>query len=154
MRTFPAFKGPMHKWPRVEAVPGIQTVLEELGGSIKICLATNAEDSHEADIRKALARCGLSDLFDNIFCFRQVGFRKPEPAFFKKILETLELQPSSVYMVGDSFENDVQAANIVGIPAVWFNPSSAQSKSGPLHLTIHRYEDLGSALQELGAKVC
>lgn len=152
MRNFPSSTGPMHTWPKVEALPGVRAALERLKPSFILGLATNAEHSDEADIRKALNRCGLADFFDYVFCFRQVGHRKPEPEFYRAVLAKLNLSATCVFMVGDSLEGDVLAANAQGIAAVWFNPESEVSKSGSAHRTIHRFEDLAKALEELGAK--
>ena len=153
MRNFPSFTGPMHTWPKVEALPGVRAALEHLHPLFTVALATNAEDSNEIDIRKALKRCDLADHFDLIFCYRQVGHRKPEPDFYRAVLETLKLSASDVFMVGDSLEGDVIAANAQGIAAVWFNPESETSRSGSAYRTVHRFEDLGTALQELGANL-
>ncbi len=152
MRTFPEFSGPMHAWPEVEELPGVRAALQSLQPSFGIALATNAEDSDEGGIRRALNRCDLSSLFDMVFCFRRIGHRKPESAFYRAVVESLAIDPSDVFMVGDSLEGDVLAANAAEIPAVWFNPGSDDFKSGPHHRTIHRFEDLGAALKELGAK--
>jgi HAD superfamily hydrolase (TIGR01509 family) len=153
MRNFPSFSGPMHAWPKVEEIPGVRTAIETLRPVFRIGLATNAHDSDETDIRRALGRCGLSDAFDSVFCYRQVGHRKSERMFYLKILETLEIDASDAFMVGDSLEGDVHAANSAGISAVWFNPGSLESSSGENHRTIHRFEDLVAALEELGARL-
>jgi len=151
MRTFPLSTGPMHTWPTVEALPGVRAALAHLHPSFIVALATNAEDSDEIDIRKALNRCGLADFFDLVFCYRQVGHQKPEPDFYRAVLSKLKLSASSVFMVGDSLEGDVLAANSQGIAAVWFNPESEITKSGSAYRTVHRFDDLAEALQELGA---
>lgn len=153
MRNFPEFDGPMQTWPKVGALPGIRAAIEDLTTSSIVALATNAEDSDEKDIRTALDRCGLDDLFDCVFCFRRVGRRKPEPEFFEAVLRGIDLDAANVFMVGDSLDDDVHAANAVGIPAVWFNPSSKNESTGTGHRTIHRHEDLPGALRELGAKI-
>lgn len=153
MRNFPSFAGPMFTWPTVEEIPGIRAALEALHPSFTVALATNAVDSDERDIRRALGRCGLSDYFDFIFCFLQVGHRKPEPEFYKAVLKSLGLPASEVFMVGDSFDGDVSAANAQGMAAIWFNPDSEISKNGLAHRTIHRFEDLLPALHELGARL-
>jgi HAD superfamily hydrolase (TIGR01509 family) len=154
MRNFTQFEGPMHSWPRVEPVPGIHTALQVLRRSSTLALATNAVDSDENDIRMALQRCNLSDFFDHVFCFRQLGVRKPEAAFFSGIVDRLGLLTTQVFMVGDDLHGDVLAANAVGLPAVWFNATSDQSHSGVLCRTVHNLSDLPSALHELGARVC
>jgi putative hydrolase of the HAD superfamily len=131
----------------------VRTALESLRPSFRIGLATNAEDSNEIEIRRALGRCGLSDLFDSVFCYRQVGHRKSERGFYLKILESLEIDLSDAFMVGDSLEGDVHAAIAEGLSAVWFNPGSVESSDGEYHRTIHRFEDLVPALRDLDANV-
>jgi len=153
MRVLPQFDGPMETWPRVEPVQGVHAVLQALRPCATLALATNAADSDEAAIRKALARCDLSALFDHVFCFRALGHRKPEPSFFEAILAALQLPPTSVFMVGDSFPSDVSAANAAGLPAVWFNSHSLESRTGPLHRTIHELGALSGALSSLGAHI-
>lgn len=153
MRNFPSFSGPMHSWPKVEIVSGVRDILEALRPSFTLALATNAVDSDEMDIRRALDRCGLEMAFDFIFCFRQIGHRKSEPEYFRAVLKQLEMKASEVFMVGDSFEADVRAANALGMAAVWFNPDSGVSKTGRAHRTIHRMGDLMPALADLGARV-
>ena len=153
MRNFPSYAGAMHTWPRVEAIPGIRATLEHLHPSFTVALATNAKDSDETEIRKALARCGLAEFFDLVFCYRRVGHRKPDAEFYRAVLETLKLSAADVFMVGDTLEADVVAANLQGIAAVWFNPESKINQSGSSCRTVHRFEDLAEALEELGARL-
>jgi putative hydrolase of the HAD superfamily len=150
MRVLP-FDGPMSDWPEVEEVPGVRAALEALHPRFTIGLASNAADSVAADIRRALERCGLSEFFDHIFCFREVGHRKPSPEFYRTVLESLDLDPEQVVMIGDSFNGDVLAANEVGISAIWFNPRSDDAPAGESYRTIHRFEELEGMLAALGA---
>lgn len=48
MRDFPQFSGSMATWPKVEMVDGADEVLQLLGTSWQLALATNAVDSTEA----------------------------------------------------------------------------------------------------------
>jgi len=120
MVDFPQYTGPMADWPHVEAVAGAHEVLDELRErGWQLALATNATDSDEAEIRRALARVGLDERVDRIYCARGVGHRKPSPGFFDYIMHDLQLKPSDLIMVGDDHENDVIGANRAGIRAVW-----------------------------------
>jgi putative hydrolase of the HAD superfamily len=131
-------------------MPGAAEVLKRLQGSVLIALVTNADDSDEPAIWKALHRVGLGSLFDRVFCSRAIGHRKPSIEFFKVILGELQVGPSVTVMVGDDFEVDVLGANAAGISAIWFNHRSAEKRSGPLHTTIHDLRDLPQALADLG----
>jgi phosphoglycolate phosphatase-like HAD superfamily hydrolase len=53
-----------------------------------------------------------------------------------------ESQIREALMAGDGFEKDVQAANAVGIFAVWFNPRSDESLTDELHVTVHSMQEL------------
>lgn len=151
MKVFPESKGPMKDWRHLEVFPSAIRWLGELKKQgWQIILATNANDSDEQDIRAALSRVGLGWVIDRVFCYRNLGLRKPEPAFFEKILENLGAQPAQAVMLGDDFAVDVQGANRAGIPAIWFNPVSQEKLEGKDFLTIHHYKDLIQTLQSLG----
>jgi HAD superfamily hydrolase (TIGR01509 family) len=128
MRVFPQYSGAMSKWPAVEAMPHAVETLNQLQSYWTLCLATNAADSQEADIRAALARVGLDILIDQVYCFRKVGYKKPLPEFFEYILRDLGMERSQVIMIGDDFEADVVGAYQIGIRAVWVNPRTVESK--------------------------
>jgi len=150
MHVFPEFSGSMEDWPRVEAIEGVREAIQDTRRDALVCLATNAADSGEHAIRGALARVELEDLFDRIFCFEVVGFRKPSPSFYGTIVEQLEVDPDRVFMVGDDFQADVQGATAVGIKSVWFNRTSSDELSDTLFTTIHSFDRLREALGKLG----
>jgi len=63
-------------------------------------------------------------------------------AFYRHILNDLDIPASDALMAGGSFKKDVQAANTVGIFAVWFNPNSDETRESDLHSTIHSMQEL------------
>ncbi len=149
MKDDPTSTTPMVEWTIVEAVPGIDSVLEYLRSSgRRIILATSASISDESQIRAALARKNLDQYFSRIYCFKNTGLSKGE-AFYRHILKNLSIRASDVLMVGDTFEKDVLAANQVGIFAVWFNPRSDENRAGELHITAHAMGDLLSFFKAL-----
>lgn len=150
MRVFPEAQGPMSRWPRLEAIPYARETLAALRPGWIVALATNAVDSGETEIREALERVQLDQLVDKVFCYRQVGSRKPSPQYFEFILRDLGLAPSQVTMVGDNYEEDVLGANRSGIRAVWFNPGSQAEPSGEMFRTIHDLRDLEGTLGNWG----
>lgn len=149
MRDDPASTVPMVEWPTVETIEGIASVLKYLQSSGRqVMLATGAAISDETQIRGALARGGVNQYFARIFCFKNIHIPKGE-AFYREILDTLDVPPTQVLMVGDSFERDVQDANAVGIFAVWFNPGSEELREANSHITVHSMQELHTFFQSL-----
>lgn len=150
MRVFPEYEGPMSAWPRVEAVEGIRETLATLRPDWTIVLATNAADSEEREIWSALERAELERLIDRVYCYRGVGHRKSEPAYFEFVLADLGIVASDAVMVGDDFEADVVSANRAGVRAIWFHENAVERLTGALHRTIHDLHELPEALELLG----
>jgi putative hydrolase of the HAD superfamily len=147
MRELPGFVGPMADWPRVDAVSGAVETLSTLKEQYRIALATNAVDSGEDQIRAALARVGLGELVEGIFCYQSLMVKKPAPEFFTKILDQLGIQGEQAVMVGDSLENDVLGAVRAGLHAVWFNEASGQEDVGAGVDIIHSLPELVPMLE-------
>ena len=146
MRDFPEYTMPMADWPRVETLPGVAETLALLQPAWRLCMASNAVVSDEPDIRRALQRVDIDRWFERVYCFRQVGFKKPDPQFFAYIFKDMDIQASQVVMVGDNLAADILGANASGIQAVWFNWKTSEESSSPLHSTIHKFDHLPTAL--------
>lgn len=142
MRDFPEYNGPMYLWLRVEAIPGAKGAIESIFQNRTIALATNAADSDEEDIWKALRRVGLDVLFDRVYCFQNIGYKKPSPEFFRYILNDLRISADDVIMVGDDLVSDVLAANRSGIFGIWFNERSNERIVCELYETINMFSEL------------
>lgn len=149
MRTFD-YPGPMCSWPKVECLPGALDMMRSIKGRVGIALGTNAADSTEQEIQEALQQVGLDAFVERIFCFRSVGCKKASPPFFTHVLQQLEVRASQLVMVGDDFEQDVTAANAMGIKAVWFNARDLESRSGADFCTIHEFKELPLVLEDWG----
>lgn len=147
MRDFPELTGPMATWPSIETCAHAPEALAALRSKgWLIALATNAADSSESEIWDALRRAGLDRLLDRVYCFGNVGHRKPSPRFFDFVVHDLGLPRSAVVMVGDDFDIDVAGANAAGVRAIWLAPGSAPDRVGEMHCTIRDLADLPSVL--------
>jgi FMN phosphatase YigB (HAD superfamily) len=150
MRDHPEITIPMVEWETVEVIEGIAEALAHLHASgRRIVLATSAEISDEGQIRGALGRGGLDTYFSNIYCFKNTKLPKGEE-FYRHILSDLRMPASEALMVGDSFPKDVQAANAVGIFAVWFNPRTEETRESDVHVTVHSMQELREYFKALG----
>jgi HAD superfamily hydrolase (TIGR01509 family) len=146
MRDMPSYDGPMYKWPQVEAVPGALEAIHRIKTERVLAIATNALESTEAEIRMALARVKLADLFDKIYCYRNVGALKPTPFFFDFILNDLRMAAEDTIMVGDDFQRDIMGAARCGIFGFWLNQESSERRVGKLYDTIYNLGDLQAAV--------
>ena len=121
---------PMCDWPEVQAMPNAALALSQLTKFAKCHLATNAEYSDQDQIRKALARVGLDNWIENIFCFRSIGHRKPSAQYFDLIASSLSVANGDMTMVGDTLEKDILGALQCGLKAIWYNPKGAAVPAG------------------------
>jgi FMN phosphatase YigB (HAD superfamily) len=143
---------PMVEWENIHTVEGIKEVLQYLYNSGRqMILATSASISDEAQIRGALVRAELDSYFSQIYCFKNTRLSKSE-AFYRYILKDLQIPCSKAMMVGDSFEKDVQQANMAGIFAVWFNPISDEIRKDELHTTVTSMQELETFFRSLDEK--
>ena len=63
-----------------------------------------------------------------------LGVAKPDPAFFARIAEALELEPSEIAYVGDRVDNDVRPAAAAGMRAIFIRRGPwafIQASDGP-----------------------
>ena len=140
MVDLPNQTGPMCDWPQVQVVDGAKACLQRLSQHAQCHVATNAEDSTEAQIRLALKRVGLSEHIQHIFCSENLGVGKTDTDYYQKITHKLKVIPEHITMVGDSLERDVHQALRSGIKAVWFNPDNPHGMSDIL--TINKLDML------------
>ncbi|QAA75870.1 MAG: hypothetical protein BIP78_0102 [Candidatus Bipolaricaulis sibiricus] len=137
MREIPGFDGPMADWPRVEAVSGAGEALRALHGRYVIAVATNAALSDERLVRAALARAGLAAYVSVVVTARDLGLSKPDPLFFRRVLERVGCSAAEAVMVGDGYSADIIGAKSAGLRAVWLNSST---KGCPLVHPVHDAE--------------
>ncbi len=149
MKEFTEYPGIMVDWPRVEAFPGVAETLALLQPDWRMCVASNADVSKEPDIRAALKRVNLEGWFEKVYCFDNVGFKKPDPRYFVYILKDMGGQASRSVMVGDDFVADVLGANAAGLKSVWFNWKTGDEQNSAIHVTIHQFDHLTGALKKL-----
>lgn len=149
MRDDPDSTKPMVEWETLEAVDGVADVLTYLHASgRRVILATSANVSTEEQIWAALKRCELDIYFSKVYCFKNTQLTKGE-AFYRFILNDLNVPASEVMMVGDHFEKDVKAPNASGIFGMWFNTKSSETRKSDLCNTVHSMQELLTFFQSL-----
>ncbi|SMF00739.1 HAD family hydrolase [Pseudogulbenkiania subflava] len=130
MADLPGQAGSMWRWPEVRAMPGAYDTLATLAGRLPCHVATNAAESSADEVRLALARVGLDDLIGRVFCRRELGLTKSDPAFYRRIAAELGVAPHELWMIGDSLANDVHSAQAAGLGAIWLNAAGVAPPPG------------------------
>lgn len=80
---------------------------------------------------------------------------KPDPRFFERLCQELQLTPGQIVLVGDRLDNDILAAIDFGIHAVhirrgpWGTIQAAWPESASVKWKIDRLGQLGDVLQEI-----
>ncbi|MBU9714148.1 HAD family hydrolase [Evansella tamaricis] len=100
-------------------VPFINLIkmLEELKNlNLHLGIITNGYGQFQLDNIKAL---GIQKYFDVILVSEWEEMKKPHPKIFYRALEKLELLPQQSIFIGDHPENDVKAAQSVGMNTIW-----------------------------------
>jgi FMN phosphatase YigB (HAD superfamily) len=73
------------------------------------------------------------------------GLSKPDPAFFLRIAEELDLQPNEILYIGDRLDNDYFPAQSVGMHAVFIR----RGPWGNLHSTWSEIADVKHQITDL-----
>jgi putative hydrolase of the HAD superfamily len=68
---------------------------------------------------------GFLDQATGLFLSYQLGYRKPHPRIYEKVVEQLSVEPSSCFFIDDLPEN-IEAARAMGMQAELFLPSEYQ----------------------------
>lgn len=96
--------------------PCVESVLEELASKYKLALLSNTMSNQP---KRLLCDSGLDKYFDLMYCSRELGIRKPNPAAFEVVLNELKIHPLETVHVGDSVEADMYGARNSGITGIW-----------------------------------
>jgi HAD superfamily hydrolase (TIGR01509 family) len=100
-------------WGRFEVEPAVVQLIKALRTTGVGChLATN----QQAYRREIMRERGYAELFDREFYSCELGLAKPDPAYFRTILDTIGLPAASVLFIDDN-EANVAAADDVGLRA-------------------------------------
>jgi FMN phosphatase YigB (HAD superfamily) len=111
--------------PRPEARPLVDWLLAQ---GCAVAVATTPFFPRTA-IHQRLAWAGLPPdevRFALITTLENVHFAKPNPAYYEEVLARIGVQADEAVMVGDDWENDIQAAARAGLHTFWIVPPGQQ----------------------------
>jgi putative hydrolase of the HAD superfamily len=109
---FSAFMGRCH------LIPGTIEMLKALKGTHRLGLLSNF--THPPAMREIIDSLGLTSHFDVVLISGELGYRKPHPIVFRRLLEELGVKNTQILYVGDDPEPDILGPTQAGIRPVWF----------------------------------
>lgn len=82
--------------------------------------------------RPELQKLGLTELFDGILLSSEVGYKKPDPKFYRAMLEKYSLDPARTVMIGNDDETDCRGAAAVGLDSCYLSTEQSPALTRPL----------------------
>ncbi len=123
--------------------PGALELLEALRrAGKKVWLLTNAQ---RIFTRPELKQLGLTDCFDGIYISSERGCRKPDPAFYRMLLEEQGISPREAIMVGNDGRCDVEGARAVGLSTLYLRSEISPKEPLPAADFVFPSMDLAAA---------
>jgi HAD superfamily hydrolase (TIGR01549 family) len=98
--------------------PDAQEFLAAVHGRFPLAVITNgATDSQPEKLRCT----GIESIFDAVIISGEQGIAKPDPRIFQLALDTLGVEPTEAWHIGDNLAADVAGAHAACVTAVWLN---------------------------------
>ncbi len=120
-------------------IDGAKEFVKELHKHCRIYLATNGLTKAQTG---RFSRSEIKDDFDGVFISEQIGFAKPDKAYFDYIFNELKVTDKSrVIIIGDSLTSDMQGGKNAGITTCLFSRSGEFVESDLCDYQISDYND-------------
>ncbi len=101
-------------------LPGAEEALQSLSEKYKLYLASNGTARVQAGRLKS---AGIIPYFQEIFVSEEMGYNKPDPAYFDACFARIPgFRKDRAMMVGDSLTSDILGGIQAGIATCWVNP--------------------------------
>lgn len=114
-------------WSHVKIDPETVTLIDALHGKYRTALLTNAIIPF---VRQIIAHNNLSRLFDVIMVSAEEHMAKPDPAFFRLLLDKMQIEAADAVFLDDNPVN-LEGAKNAGISAILF--TTAPEAARELH---------------------
>jgi HAD superfamily hydrolase (TIGR01509 family) len=97
-------------------------------------------------LKAKLQEANALSLFDNCIVSSDVGYIKPHPKIFLRTLESLRLRASDAVFVGDTYQQDIIGAKLVGLDTIWLNTRHEPQGIATDNAPDHRIETLSDLI--------
>ena len=101
-------------------LPGAEEAVKQLHENYRLFLVSNGTATVQ---HGRLTSAGLYPYFEQVFISQEIGFNKPDKAFFDRCFDRISgFAPDRALMVGDSLTSDILGGKNAGIATCWVNP--------------------------------
>ena len=101
-------------------LPGAEETVQALSKKYRLFLVSNGTATVQ---HSRLTSAGLYPYFEQVFVSQEIGFNKPDKAYFDRCFERIPgFDPEKALMVGDSLTSDIKGGINAGVRTVWINP--------------------------------
>ena len=99
-----------------------------------------------------LKNSGLDSLADGIFLSEEIGYQKPEKAFFDAVFSKIpDLTLEEAIIIGDSLSSDMKGGINVGLDTMWYNPKKVQNRLNiPVTYEVSDFSQIETILDNIG----
>ncbi len=120
-------------------IDGAPQFVRELHTYCKIYLATNGLTKAQTG---RFSKSEVKDCIDGVFISEQIGFAKPDKAYFDFIFDSINVTDKSrVIMLGDSLTSDMQGGRNAGITTCRYNRDGEIVNSDLCDYQITQYDE-------------
>lgn len=93
-------------------------LLEKIKNNYRIFMLSNTNEIHydkyRSDLERDFGYALFSEIFEKVYLSHKIGFRKPDPAIYKFVIDDCDINPKETLFIDDNEEN-IEAARIVGL---------------------------------------
>ena len=99
-----------------------------------------------------LKNSGLDSLADGIFLSEEIGYQKPEKAFFDAVFPKIpDFTLEEAIIIGDSLSSDMKGGENVGLDTMWYNPKKVPNRLNlPVTYEVTDFSQIETILDNIG----
>lgn len=133
---------------RLQLYPDVKRILNELQGTYRLALVTDAQSCYALPEIRAV---GLSGYFEAVIISSHYGFRKPDSRLYKKALDKIGLARAEVICVGNDMFRDIYGARLLGIKSIFFdsNQGAKSFEDVAPDYRVQQFEDVLDGVEAL-----
>ena len=133
--------------PHCHLIPGTSEMLGALKGQYRLGLLSNF--THAPAALEIIDGMGLTPFFDVVLVSGEMGYRKPHPLVFRRLIDQLGVEKNEALFVGDDLEADITGARRAGLRPIWM--TYARDKKMPLvpGIASERAEEVDSRVPRI-----